>query len=181
LGTALGQVFRRDFYNQRAGASFNAALGNRTAQADFGIDQLQLRQGDLIERRNMNAIVVGISNQVVALRQARTRYNQAVDTRTLQDQLLEKETQMFNYGTATIADVVASRRSLLNAQLAEVQAVASYGRAKNGLDQVLGETLEANHVSLDDGLRGHVNRESKVPDTLPSERAAPPALMTVNR
>jgi outer membrane protein TolC len=165
LGTALGQVFRRDYYSQRAGFSFNIPLENRQAQADYGIDQLQLRQGDLIERRNMNAILVSISNQVIALRQARARYSQAVDTRTLQEQLLEKEREMFSFGSATIPDVVAARTTLLNAQLTEVQALAAYGRARVALDQTLGETLEVNHVSIDEALNGRVARESKVSES----------------
>lgn len=165
LGNALGQVFRRNFYNQRAAASFNIPLWNRGPQADYGIDQLQLRQGDLIERRNMNQIVVDISNDVIALRQARSRYNQALSTRALQEQLLDKEQQMFNFGTAQISDVVTARTALLNAQVTETQARAAYAHARVALDQVLGETLEANHVSLGDGLNGHVARESKLPET----------------
>jgi outer membrane protein len=108
--------------------------------------------------------VVSISNQMIALRQARARYRTAVDTRVLQEQLLEKEQQMFSFGTATITDVVNSRRSLLTAQLAEVTALASYSRARVALDQTLGETLEVNHVSVDEALAGRVTRESKLPD-----------------
>jgi outer membrane protein len=163
LGTALGQVFRRNFYSQREALSFNIALRNRGAQADYAIDQVQLRQSDLVERRNMNQIVVAISNQVIALRQARARYAQAVDSRALEEQLLEKEQQMFSYGSAQISDVVAARAVLMNAQLTEVQALAAYGQARVALDQVLGETLEANHVSLDEALKGRVTRESKLP------------------
>jgi len=163
LGNALGQVFRRNFYNQREALNFNIPLWNRSAQADDAIDQLSLRQGDLVERRNMNAIVVAISNQMINLRQARSRYRQAVDSRTLQEQLLEKEQQMFSFGTAQPSDVVAARASLLTAQLTELQAIAAYGNAKVALDQVLGETLEANHVSLDEALQGKVSRESKMP------------------
>jgi outer membrane protein TolC len=163
LGNALGQVFRRNFYNQREALNFNIPLWNRQAQADDAIDQLQLRQGDLVERRNMNAIVVAISNQMTALRQARSRYRQAVDSRTLQEQLLEKEEQMFSFGTAQPSDVVAARASLLAAQLTELQAIAAYGNAKVALDQVLGETLETNHVSIEEALQGRVSRESKLP------------------
>lgn len=164
LGTALGQVFRRDYPSQRAGFNFNIPLENRQAQADYGIEQLQLRQGDLIERRNMNAILVGISNQLIALRQARSRYSQAVDTRALQEQLLEKEQEMFSFGSATIPDVVAARTTLLNAQLSEVQALAAFGRARVALDQTLGETLEVNHISIEEALSGRVSRESKAPE-----------------
>lgn len=164
LGTALGQVFRRNFPSQRAVVGFQALFENRMAQADDAIDQLQLRQGDLVERRNMNQIVVDISNQMVALRQARSRYAQADSTRALQEQLLEKEQQMFSYGAAQISDVVLARNTLLAAQVTETQARAAYARARVGLDQVLGETLEKNHVSLDEGLNGRVTRESKAPE-----------------
>jgi outer membrane protein len=157
LGTALGQVFRRDYSSERAGFSFNIPIENRQAQADYGIDQLQLRQGDLVERRNMNAILVAISNQMIALRQARARYSQAADTRALQEQLLEKEQQMFNFGGATIADVVAARTTLLAAQLSEVEALAAYGRARVALDQTMGETLDVNHISIEEALNGRVS------------------------
>jgi len=161
LGNALGQVFRNNFTSRREQITFQARIGNRISQADYGIEQLQLRQSDLVERRNMNDIVVSISNQMTALRQAQARYRTAVDTRALQEQLLEKEQQMFSFGTATITDVVNSRKSLLSAQLTEVSALSSYSHAKIALDQTLGETLEVNHVLLDEAMNGHVERESK--------------------
>jgi len=164
LATALGQVFRRNFYNQSIAMGFSIPFPNRQAQGDYGIDQLTIRQGDLAERRNMNQIVVDISNDTIALRQARARYTQAVSSRALQEELLAKEQQMFGFGAAQIADVVGARAALFAAQVAETQARASYAHARVALDQVLGETLEKNHVSLDEGLNGHVARESKVPE-----------------
>jgi outer membrane protein len=167
LGNALEQIFRRNFYDRRAQIQFQARIGNRVSQADYGIEQLQLRQSDLLERRNLNDMVVSISNQMTAVRQARSRYSQAVDTRALQEQLLQKEQEMFSFGTATITDVVNSRRTFLAAQLAEVQAQASYSRSRVALDQTLGETLEVNHVSLGEAQTGKVVRESTVPATTP--------------
>jgi outer membrane protein TolC len=167
LGTALGQVFRNNFTNRREQITFQARIGNRISQADYGIEQLQLRQSDLVERRNMNDIVVSISNQMTALRQAQARYRTAVDARALQEQLLEKEQQMFSFGTATITDVVNSRKSLLGAQLTEVSALSSYSHAKIALDQTIGETLEVNHVLIGEAMSGRVERPSKVPITEP--------------
>jgi outer membrane protein len=169
LGTALGQVFRNNFNSRREQITFQARIGNRISQADYGIEQLQLRQGDLVERRNMNDIVVSISNQMTALRQAQARYRAAVDTRALQQQLLEKEQQMFSFGTATITDVVNSRKSLLGAQLTEVSALSSYSHAKIALDQTLGETLEVNHVLIDEARSGRVERPSSVPELTPGK------------
>ncbi len=154
LGTAFGQILKGDFTSRRATVVFQGALGNHVAQADYGIDQLQIAQSDLMERRSMNQLVVDISNQMIALRQARSRYLAAVDTRVLQEQLLDKVQQQFTLGGTTIDGVVGAARSLAAARYTEVAMLASYSHARVALDQVLGQTLEANHVSLDDALKG---------------------------
>jgi outer membrane protein TolC len=160
LGTALGQIFRRDYSNEAAGGEIALSLYNRVAQGDYGIDQLQLRQNQLAAHRDRNQLVVDISNQMVGLRQARARFSAAVDTRALQEQLLEKEQQKFSLGGSTLNDLITAQRALADARTAEVAALASYSRARVALDQVLGETLEANHVSVDEALQGRVARAS---------------------
>ncbi len=148
LGNALGQVFRDNFPSRSAGFLFQGYLQNHVAQGDYGVDQLQLRQGNLIERRNQNQLVVDISNYVVALRQARSRYSQAADSRKLLEELLEKSQQSFSFGAATISDVEAAQVALVAAQETEVGTLAAYSHARISLDQVLGQTLEVNHVSV---------------------------------
>ena len=152
LGNALGQVFRDNFPTHRAGILFQGALHNHVAQGDYGVEQLQLRQGDLVERRNQNQLVVDISNFVVALRQARSRYSQAVDSRKLQQELLEKSQQSFSFGAATISDVVAAQTTLVAAQETEVATLSAYSHARIALDQVLGQTLDTSHVSVEQAL-----------------------------
>jgi outer membrane protein len=154
LGNALGQVLRDNFPSRHAGFLFQGTLHNRVAQGDYGVEQLQLRQGDLIERRNMNQLVVDISNYMIALRQARSRYSQAVDSRKLQQELLDKSRQAFSFGTATISDVVAAQGALVAAQETEVATLSAYSHARIALDQVLGQTLEVNHVSVEQALKG---------------------------
>jgi outer membrane protein TolC len=152
LGNALGQVFRDNFPSRRAGALFAGTIHNHIAQGDYGVDQLQLRQGDLVERRNQNQLVVDISNYTVALRQARSRYSQAVDSRKLLEELLEKSQQSFSFGAATISDVEAAQTALVAAQETEVATRSSFSHARTSLDQVLGQTLEVNHVSVEQAL-----------------------------
>ena len=41
---------------------------------------------------------------------------------------------------------------------------SAYAHARVSLDQTLGETLERNQVSLDEGLSGRVAGESKTPE-----------------
>ncbi len=51
-------------------------------------------------------------------------------------------------------------------QISEVNALAAYAHARVSLDQTLGETLERNNVSLEEGLSGRVARESKAPEVV---------------
>jgi outer membrane protein TolC len=157
-GTALQQIFRRDFPSEQGSLSLSIALRNRQAQGDYGIDQLQYRQSQVGSQRDTNQIVVDISNQLSALRQSRAKYSAAKQTRILQEELLAAERKKFSYGISTFNDIIIDQRTLVTAQIAEVNAAIAYARARVSLDQVLGETLEKNNISLDEGLTGKVPR-----------------------
>ncbi len=162
-GTALGQIFRRNFPTEQGAIGFNTPFGNRQAQADYGIDQLQFRQGELTSQRDLNNIAVAISSQMNALQQARSRYTAAKDTRILQEQLLSAEQEKFTSGLSTFNNLIADQRLLVTAQISEVNAATAYEHARIALDQVLGETLSKNHISLDDALAGRIQRQSAAP------------------
>ena len=153
-GKALGQIFRRDFPSETLQVQFSAPLENRLAQADYGIDQIQLRQSAVSGQRDNNAIVVSISNQLIALRQARSRYSAAVNTRELQAQLLEAEQNKFAFGKSSTNNLIIAQRALIAAQTSEIGAAAAYAHARVALDQVSGQTLETYRVNLDEALRG---------------------------
>jgi outer membrane protein len=165
--TALGQLFAGDYNTRVAGLNFSGPIRNRLDQADFGVDQLQLRQGDLIERKNRNDMVVTISNGAIAVRQTALRYHNAVSTRELQQDLLEKEQQKFRLGSSTIDLLIAAERTLISAQYSEVTALSAYARARIALDQTLGTTLQTYHVSVEQATQGTVKTESRLPSSLP--------------
>jgi outer membrane protein TolC len=171
-GSALSQVFHRNFPNNTASFSFSIPFNNRQAQGDYGIDQLQFRQNQLRAQKDDNQILVDISSQLNALRQARSRYTTARSTRVLQEQLLEAE-QKRAAGVAALSVIMGDQRALIAAQLSEMNALASYTRARISLDQVLGETLERNGITLEEGLNGKLDRESTLPDILQQQQAVP--------
>jgi len=160
IGTALSQVFQRNFPTNRGAAYFQAPLGNNQAQADYAIDQLQLRQSQIQLGKDLNQVAVDVSNYVVAMRQARGRYRAAVQTRILQQQLLDAEQKKLAGGASTPFNVVQQQRDLVAAQSAEIAALVDFSNARVALDQTLGTTLEANHVSIDDARGGKVQRVS---------------------
>jgi len=161
-GTALDQILRRDFPSESIAAGFSIPFHNRSAQADYGIDQLQFRQGQLSSQRDRDQILVDISSAQSALRQARSRYSAARDTRQLQEQLLAAERQKSN-GAQTFNYIMADQRALIAARFSEMTAIDSLVRARAALDQVLGRTLERNHITLEEGLDGKITRQPAPP------------------
>ncbi|HTA68185.1 MAG TPA: TolC family protein [Bryobacteraceae bacterium] len=170
IGTALGEVFRRNFPTNRIGAFYQGPLGNRQALADQAIDQLQLRQSQLNTRKDRNQVEVDVRNYVVALQQARSRYEAAVQNRQLQQQLLDAEQKRFRLGASIPYNVTLQQRDLITAQSAEVAALDSYSSARIALDQTLGTTLEVNHVSIGEARSGRVERRAVLPAVLPEAR-----------
>jgi len=167
-GTTLGQIFRRNFPTETVGAFFQAPLGNRQAQADYGIDLLQLRVTQLTTQKDLKQAQVDIMNSLVALQQTRARYDTAVQNRILQQQLFEAEQKKFTLGTSTAYNVVQQQRDLAAAQSTEVAALVAYSNARISLDQARGTTLEANHISISDARAGKLGQASALPAELPS-------------
>ncbi len=163
IGTALGQIFRRNFPSERIGAFLALPIQNRQAQADYGIDQLQLRQTQLSTQKAFNQVQVDVTNYVVALKQAKARYDSAVKTRSLNKELLDAEQRKLTLGASTPYNVIVQQRDLTAAQSAETAALVTYTYARIALDQTLGTTLEANHVSIEEARSGRIARVSSPP------------------
>jgi outer membrane protein len=160
-------MIRRDYPSERVAGFFDPALRNRVAQADYGIEQFQLRQTGLRNQRTVNQLAVDVSNQSIGLQQARARYQAAVHNRTLQEQLLQAEQKKFALGASTSFLVVQQQRDLATAQSTEVAALVAYSNARISLDQTLGTTLKTSNISVNEAQSGRVNRQSALPQTLP--------------
>lgn len=166
-GTLLGQVLGRDFPNYSAGISINIPFRNRQAQADYVIDELQLRQTELQLQRANNQVRVDVKTNLINLQQARARYETAVATRQLSEQNLDAEQKRFNYGVGSVALVIAAQQQVAADEDAEVQSMANYTHAKIAFDDALGRTLTVNNVSMEEAKSGQVERESTIPANLP--------------
>jgi outer membrane protein TolC len=163
IGTALGQVLRRDFPSESFTAAYEMAFRNRQALSDYAIDQLTLRQTQLSNHKDLNQVQVDVQNYVIALRQARARYEAAVRNRTLQEQLYASERKRFELGASIPYNVTQQQRDLIAAQNSETGALVAYITARIALDRTTGAILAANHVSLGEAQQGKVMRESAVP------------------
>jgi outer membrane protein TolC len=167
-GSVLSQLFHRNFPDYSAGLSFNIALRNRQAQADYVTDQLQLRQSELQLQRTMNQVRVDVKTALIGMQQARSRYETAVDARVLAEKSLEAEQKRFQSGVSSVPLVIQAQKDLGANQDAEVQAMANYTHARIAFDLALGRTLDTNHIVMEEALSGHVQRESILPPNLPA-------------
>ena len=169
FGHAVSQIFRRNFPSQNVGLSYNENLRNDVAQADYGVDQLQLRQSEINVRKDQNQVAVDISNQTISLQQAHSRYQAAMQGQTLDQQLVDAEEKKFKLGASTTFNVIQTQRDLATAKSNVIAAAAQYANAKIGLERVLGTTLQVYNISLDEALSGRVARQSATPATPPSQ------------
>jgi len=75
----------------------------------------------------------------------------------------------YELGTSTILDVVITQRDTTTRQLAEVDALSQYNRARINLQSVLGTVLTDHDVDIEQAKTGVVGRE---PDPIPAVTGA---------
>ncbi|MCC6539383.1 MAG: TolC family protein [Bryobacterales bacterium] len=167
FGTALGQLFRRNFPDYSIGFQLNVPLRNRSAQADMIIDSLDLRQRELNQQRSLNQLRVDIQNALIAVRQARARYETALKEQTLQEQTLDAEQKKYALGASTVYFVIQYQRDLAQAQSNVVAALASYAKSRVDLERITGQTIKVNDINITEAMAGQVSRP---PDALPAEK-----------
>jgi outer membrane protein TolC len=165
-GTALAQMFRRNFPNYSLGFQLNVPLGNKVAEADMIRDQLAIRQQEIRQQQLVNQIRLDVTNALIAVQQARAQFESATKSRVLQEQTLAAEEKKYALGASTIYFVIQAQRDLAQAQSQEVTALSAYSRAKVSLDQATGRILDTYAIQIDEAKSGRVARG---PSPLPPE------------
>jgi outer membrane protein TolC len=162
-GTALAQLFRRNFPDYSVGFNLTIPIRNRTAQADYVRDQISLRQAELNQQRLHNDIRVNVQNALIAVIQARARYESALKERRLQEQTLDAENKKYALGASTAFQVVQTQRDLAQAQAGEVAALAAYNRARVQLDLQTAQILEKYGVTIEEAREARSLRPIQPP------------------
>ncbi len=156
-GTALRQIFGRDYPTDVVAAFGSISIGNHQAQADYGIDQLQFRQSQLTTSGTRNQVEVDVTNSVVALRQARARYEAAHANLKLQQELLDGEQKKFVLGESTSFNVIQQQRDLATAKSSELNALVTWQSARINLDSITGTIIETSGITLAEAKTGRVS------------------------
>jgi outer membrane protein TolC len=163
-GTVLNQIFSRNFPSYSASIALTVPIRNRASRADLLTSELSYRQSEIQDKQLHNNIKLNVLNSWTALRNARAAYDTSIVARKLQDETLAGTRRRYELGTATILDVVIAQRDDTARQLSEVDARNQYQRSRTNLQQIMGTTLDANDVDLEEARTGMVKR---APDVLP--------------
>jgi outer membrane protein TolC len=178
-GTALAQIFDRDYPTYSVGLNLTLPIRNRVAQADLARDELQLRQSEVRTKQVENQIRVEVQDALIALNRTSAAYQAAVEARKLQEQSLEIEQERFNVGLSTNFLVIQYQSYLAQARSTEVAALGAYAKAKLQLERATGVTLTNHSIDMDEAFRGQVSRTS-VPNIPPGVNPATAAPTTTN-
>ena len=119
--------------------------------------------------QDQTKVAVDISNQMISLQQAHSRYQAAMQGQTLDQQLVDAEEKKFKLGASTTFNVIQTQRDLATAKSNVIAAAAEYANEKIGLERVLGTTLQVYNISLDEALSGRVARQSATQAPPPSQ------------
>ena len=165
LGTAGGQLFRRNFPDYQVRVQLNIPLKNRQARADYTAALLEKRQQEIRLVQAQNVIRSEVQSAVIRIQQARARYTAAMKAQELQEQTLDAEQKKYNLGASTIFQVVQAQRDLANARTNVIATLNEYANAQINLERSTGHTLTAHNISIAEAYDGVVNRR---PDPLPT-------------
>ena len=99
-GSALGQVFARNYPTYGIGVQVTLPIHNRIAEADLARDELQVKQSEIRLRQFENQARLEVEDALIAIGRARASYEAAAQARALLQESLEAEQSKFAVGAA---------------------------------------------------------------------------------
>lgn len=163
-GTALSQIFSRNFPNYNFQLQLTVPIKNRANQADQITNELQYRQQQIQDKQLHNNIKLAVINDWTSQRNSRAAYDTAVAARKLSDETLAGTKRKYELGTSTILDVIIAQRDDTSRRLSEVDALNQLQRARTAMQRDLGRILDTYNVDIDEAKSGVVKRD---PDPIP--------------
>jgi outer membrane protein len=161
LAQELNQVIHFKYPEYAAGFALTIPIRNRSALADNIRAGLVERQAETALQRTRNQVGMEVHTAITRLIQAKAQVTAAENAVDYSKQDAGAEQTKLELGSSTPYDLILAQRNSLAAELADVQARASYAKALVEMDRSQGVLLEKNHIDLEDALRGRVSQEGR--------------------
>jgi len=158
VGQELTQFINVKYPEYAIGFALTIPIKNRSAQADNARASLQERQSEISLQSTENQIGIEVRTASINLMQAKAVVAAAASAVDFGRQTLDAEQKKAAAGLSTPYNIILDQRNLLEAQLAEVQARASYANALVEMELSTGVLLEKSHISAEDAIRGRITQ-----------------------
>jgi outer membrane protein len=157
-GTALGQIFRRNYPDYGVFVQLNIPLNNSQARADMTRDAAQLSQAEMRLEQLKHQVRTDVEAALIALKRARAAYDAAKQARILQEDVLQAEQEKYSVGATTSFFLIQYQRDLSQARSDEVLAESLFAKAQTALERATGQTLSQHNVVFDEAYSGELKR-----------------------
>jgi outer membrane protein TolC len=178
----LRQLFTVPTLTYSFGVTFSFNIRNRTAQAAYVQQELQLRQAELNLQQQANTIRTDVQNAQINIETARARYAAAVKALDAQEKTLDATQRRYELGATTLFEVIQQQNTLATQRQSHVTAQISYATSKLALDVATGTLLEKYNIIFDEAKDGQVQRRADpIPDLVNQPNNALNNLLNPNR
>ncbi len=147
-GAALGNVFSGRYQTVQVGIALDLTIHNRAAEAGLQQTVITERRLKLEQARAEQLIEAQVRNSMQSLQTAMQRIAAAEASAKAAKEKLESEIRLFQTGESTNFLVLTRQNEYLDSVRRELAASLDYNKSLARLDQSLGTTLEAHHVTL---------------------------------
>lgn len=154
----LNQFFHFKNPEYAIGFALTIPIKNRSALADNARASLQERQAEVSVQNTQNQVGVEVRTASISLMQNKAAVTAAASAVEFSRQSEDAEEKKRAAGLSTPYNVILAQRNLLDAQLSEVQARATYAVALVEMDRAMGVLLEKSHISAEEALRGQISQ-----------------------
>ena len=154
FGGALADAFNHSAPDYYVGVSVNIPVRNRVAKSDQYRSELEERQAELRLQQLKKQIRIEVRNAQYALTQNKARVDAAVKARDLAQKTFDITAKEQELGSGSNYETLTARRDLSAAESALVAAMTTYQKAKIEVDRAVGDTLDANSISIESAKTG---------------------------
>ena len=154
FGGAFTNTFNNSAPNYYVGLQLNIPIRNRVAKSDQYRSELEYSQAELHVQQQRKQIRIEVRNAEYALAQSQARVLAAQKSRDLAARTFDITGKEQQLGAGSAFQTAGARRDLATADSSLVAARTAYQKAKVELDRATGQTLEANHISIQNARNG---------------------------
>jgi len=151
---AVSNAFNNMAPDYYVGVSVNIPIRNRVAKSDQYRSELETSQAELRLQQLKKQIRIEVRNAQYALEQSKARVEFARKARELAQKTFDITVKEQELGAGSNLQTLTARRDLSAAESTLVDAMTAYQKAKIELDRSLGNTLDANNISIESARTG---------------------------